>query len=321
MGNFDQTAFIFPGQGSQVSGMGADVAQAYPAARDIFRQADDLLGFPLSALCWEGPAEALDDTYNTQPALYVTSLAILKAVESELGLVKPAFVAGHSLGELTALAAAEAMSFSDGLTLVRERGRLMKLAGEQNPGAMAAVLGLEADAIKGICDRATAETGKPLVVANDNCPGQIVISGDVEAIEHGMALATESGARRVVRLAVSIASHSPLMGPIADEFRAALDATEFQLPSVPVIGNVIASPINDVEAIRTELGAQLTSSVRWTESMQYLLGSGVKRFVEIGSGDVLSGLMRRIDRGSERLTLNSAQAIAAFVQTAGVDQE
>ncbi len=315
MTTWAQTALLFPGQGSQEIGMGADVAQAYPAAREVFQQADEVLGESFSRLCWEGPAEALNDTYNTQPALYITSMAILRALEATVGPIRPAAVAGHSLGEITALAAAGALSFADGLRLVRERGRLMKLAGERQPGAMAAILGLAADDVRAICEQASQETGRPLVLANDNCPGQVVISGDVAALERGMALASAAGAKRVVRLEVSIASHSPLMAAIEAEFRAAVEATPFETPTVPVIGNVNAAPLTDVAAIRRELGAQLTAPVRWTESMAYLLGSGVTRFVEVGSRDVLSGLIRRIDREASRITLNSAAALAGFTAT------
>jgi len=318
MTTWEHTALLFPGQGSQEVGMGADIAQTYPAAREIFQQADDILGEPFSRLCWEGPAEALNDTYNTQPALYITSLAALRALESVAGPVRPAAVAGHSLGEITALAAANALSFADGLRLVRERGRLMKLAGERQPGAMAAILGLAADDVRAICAQASQETGRPLVLANDNCPGQVVISGDTEALERGVALATAAGAKRAVRLEVSIASHSPLMASIEAEFRAAVEATAFRTPDVPVIGNVSAAPLTDVAAIRQELGAQLTSPVRWTESIERLLADGVTQFIEIGSRDVLSGLVRRINRDAARVTLNSAAAVAGFAAALGV---
>ncbi len=316
MAEWSETAFLFPGQGSQETGMGADMAAAYPAAKAIFEQADEILGFSLSRLCWEDSGGALDDTFNTQPALFVTSIAALKALESIVGPVRPGYMAGHSLGELTALTAAGSLSFEDGLRLVRERGRLMKQAGEQHPGAMAAVLGLSVEAVQDICAAASAETGRPLVLANDNCPGQIVISGDTEALERGMALATEAGAKRAVRLAVSIASHSPLMTPIVDSFRAALDRVSFAPPAVPVIGNVQAAALpGDAAALRDELSAQLISSVQWTESMQVLLSAGVTRFVEVGSKDVLTGLMKRISREGERITLNSAAAIQAFAGT------
>ncbi len=313
MSDWAYTAFIFPGQGSQEVGMGADLAQAYPAALDVFRAADDLLGFEISQLCWHGPAEALDDTYNTQPALYVTGIATLQALEAEIvDVAPPAFMAGHSLGEITALAAAGAVSFEDGLQLVRERGRLMRQAGQENPGAMAALLGLSTADVQAICDQASQETGLALVMANDNCPGQVVISGDAAALERGMELAAEAGARRVVKLAVSIASHSPLMIPIQAAFRAALDEVTFLAPKVPVIGNVQAAPLVDAAAIREELGAQLTSSVRWTESIGALQAAGITRYVEIGPKDVLSGLVKRIDRQATRIALNSVDAVRDF---------
>ncbi len=317
MTTWAQTAFVFPGQGSQEVGMGADIAASYASAREIFEAADDLLGVALSKLCWKGPAETLNDTINTQPALYVTGIATLRALESEIGPVHPAFMAGHSLGELTALTAAGALPFEDGLRLVRERGRLMKQAGEANPGAMAALLGLSIDVVREICRQASAETGQRLVVANDNCPGQIVISGDAAALERGLELATEAGARRAVRLAVSIASHSPLMAPIQEKFMQALSSTAFRPPSVPVIGNVSAAPLSDVAAINAELGAQLISPVRWTESIEALKTAGITRYVEFGPKDVLCGLIRRIDRKSERIALNSADALRAFAETSG----
>lgn len=317
MSAWAETAFLFPGQGSQEIGMGADVAAHSPAAREVFEAADEILGVKLSQLCWQGPEDALNDTFNTQPALFVTSLAILKALEAELGPVTPGYMAGHSLGELTALCAAGALSFKDGLQLVRERGRLMKLAGEREPGAMAALLGLSTEDVQSVCAQAAQETGQRLVLANDNCPGQIVISGDVAALERGLELATEAGAKKAVRLAVSIASHSPLMASVSAEFQAAVDALPFQTPRVPVIGNVSAAPLRSVEAIRAELGAQLTSSVRWTESMQALLQSGVTTFVEIGSKDVLSGLIKRIERQAARHTLNNATTLGNFAQSFG----
>lgn len=315
MTDWTQTAFLFPGQGSQVVGMGADIAAAYPAARATFEEADTLLGEPFSKLCWEGPETMLNDTYNTQPALFITSIATLRALEAETGPVQPAFVAGHSLGELTALTAAGAIPFADGLRLVRERGRLMRDAGENHPGAMAAILGLDAARITEICAQAAQETGAALVLANDNCPGQIVISGEVTALERGMALAQEAGAKRAIQLAVSIASHSPLMAPAQAAFASAIDAVEWQAPHIPVIGNVSAAPLADLNAIRSELQAQLTSSVRWTESMQYMLDAGITHFIEVGSGEVLSGLTKRINRKAGRSSLNSVDALQSFVQS------
>jgi [acyl-carrier-protein] S-malonyltransferase len=313
MANWTNTAFLFPGQGSQEVGMGASLAASYPAARAIFAQADALLGTNLSTLCWTGPEADLNATFNTQPALYTSSIATLRAMEAALGPIRPALMAGHSLGELTALTAASALPFTDGLRLVQERGRLMHQAGEDQPGAMAAVLGLSAPEIQAVCAQAATETGSPLVLANDNCPGQIVISGAVQALERGMALATAAGAKRVVKLAVSIASHSPLMAPASAQFADAVAAATIFTPTVPVIGNVTAAPLAGPDEIRAELGAQLTASVRWTESIQFMLEAGITRFVEIGSGEVLSGLVKRIDRTAERITLNSADALAAFV--------
>lgn len=309
------TAFVFPGQGSQQVGMGADLVEAFPAARSTFEEADDILGFALSTLCFEGPDADLNDTVNTQPALYVMGIAIARVLSDELGSFRPALMAGHSLGELTALCAAGAMEFAPGLRLVRERGRLMKEAGTRSPGAMAAVLGLDVNTVQALCDEVSATTGRTLVIANDNCDGQLVISGDRVAVEAALPLALERGAKRALPLAVSVASHSPLMRSITDDFRAALDATEFAPPAVPVIGNVHAQPLTDVSAIRSELAAQLTSSVRWTESVQAMSRAGITTFVELGPKDVLSGLIKRIDRNAERVALNSAAAVRAFLDT------
>lgn len=314
-----ETAFLFPGQASQQVGMGRDVASAYPIARQTFEEADDAMGFGLTQLCFEGPEDALTDTINVQPALLTTCVAILRALDHEFGASGPAgrragscFVAGHSLGEYTALVAAGSLTFADGLRLVRERGRLMKAAGEQNPGLMAAVLGLEEAQVAAVCADATSGGGVAQV-ANDNCPGQVVISGDHAGMEAAMRALTAAGARKVVPLAVSIAAHSPLMQPVAEALRQAIDATPMTSPAVPLIGNTSAQPLTDVNAIRAELAAQLTGNVRWTASMQWLLAAGVTRFVEIGPGDVLSGLMRRIDRQAQRETVSSAEHVQAYV--------
>ncbi len=314
MVDWTTTAFVFPGQGSQVVGMGKALAEAYPIAQETFQQADEILGFALSHLCFEGPEEELNDTYNTQPALYVAGIAALRALQTEVPQAMPACVAGHSLGELTALTAIGALSFEDGLRLVRERGRLMKLAGERSPGAMAALLGLDADVVRELCAQAQTETGGALVLANDNCPGQIVISGDNTALEKGLELAKDAGAKRAVKLAVSIAAHSPLMESVADDFKAVLADTEFEQPTVPVYGNVTAETLVDVAAIRDELGKQLTHSVRWTESVQAMIANGMEQFIECGSGNVLAGLLRRIDRSKTGIALQDVDSLHQLVR-------
>lgn len=313
--DWSQVAFVFPGQGSQAAGMGRDVAEAYPVARAIFEEADDLLGFALSDLCFNGPEEALADTINTQPALFVTSMAMLRVLQQLAPGAQPAFGAGHSLGEITALAAAGALSFADGVRLVRERGRLMKAAGETTPGAMAALLGLDAGPVREVCAAVQAETGGVLVLANDNCPGQIVISGDVASVDLGIVQAKEAGARRAVKLAVSIASHSPLMGGAAAEFAAVLASISFTEPAWPVYANVDAAPVQGAEAIRVELTRQLTHSVRWTESVRAMIAAGAQTFVEIGSKDVLTNLLKRIDGEKTGINLGSAAALQAFVDS------
>jgi len=292
-----QPVLLFPGQGSQEVGMGAEIAAHSPAAAAIFQQADDILGFSLSQLCFEGPEDTLTDTINVQPALLTAGIAALRAVEEQLGHpVAAAAAAGHSLGEYSALVAAGALSFEDALRLVRERGRLMKLAGEIAPGGMAAIIALDTGKIEAICQQASAESRGPVVIANDNCPGQVVISGDEEALSRAMEMASEAGARKVVRLAVSIAAHSPLMGAVQEEFAAAVAQADIRPPQFPVIANISAQPMTDVDAIRQELVGQLQNSVQWTQSMQYLIGQGNETFIEFGPGKVLAGLMKRIDR-------------------------
>ncbi len=305
-----KTAFVFPGQGSQYVGMGRDLYDTYPEASALFDKADIILGFPLSKLCFEGPKEELDDTINTQPAIFAMSVACLEALRGRFS-ANPLFVAGHSLGEYTALVAAGALDFADGLRLVRERGRLMKEAGERNPGGMAAVLGLEAEALAEICQMASQETGGVVQVANCNSRGQVVISGHKEALGRAMELARERGAMRVIPLAVSIASHSPLMRPAAQAFASIVAQVDFQPPKVPIVANITATPITTVEEIREELVEQLTSTVRWVESIQYMIAQGVTTFVEIGPKDVLTGLIRRIDKSVQ--TVNVGDAAGAEV--------
>ena len=312
--DWQKTAFLFPGQGSQVVGMGKDFAGTYDVARDTFNEADEILGFSLSSLCFEGPEEALNETINTQPALYVTSIAILRTLQELNPSAQPAFVAGHSLGEFTAFTAAGVLDFESGLRLVRRRGELMQQAGNDNPGAMAALLGMDTDAVQAMCEKISQETGKPLVLANDNCPGQVVISGDSEALDQAIEEAPALGARRAVKLAVSVAAHSPLMASASAEFEKAIQETTIQAPQIPVYANVTAQPLTAVDIIREEMQQQLTQSVRWTETIQAMISAGADTFVEIGSKDVLSGLIKRIDRKQNRISLNSVGALQAFLE-------
>ena len=294
-------AYLFPGQGSQHVGMGLELYQNTPEARAVFDQADELLGFSLSQLCFEGPEEPLTDTVNQQPALFVTSMAMWQRMQGQ-GWEMPAYVAGHSLGELSALTAVNALSFADGLRLVRQRGELMKAAGEREPGAMAAILALDIPTVQQICEQASDETNA-VQIANDNCPGQLVISGDEAALTRAMALAEEAKARKVVKLPITIAAHSRLMASAAEAFAEAVDATPIQPPTVPIIANVTAQPLTTPDQIRQELKAQLTSGVSWTDSMKFLLDQGVERFVEVGPGDTLLSFMKRIHRKSKRVKL------------------
>lgn len=305
--------FLFPGQGSQHVGMAKELAEIYASARSVMEEADEVLGMSISGICFEGPEALLTDTINAQPALYLSSLAALSALQEELGeLPRPLFFAGHSMGEYTALAAAGSIEFADGLRLVRERGRLMKEAGEKHPGRMVAVLGLKEEQVAQICAESAAENGGVAQVANDNCPGQIVISGDEVSISATMSKLESAGARRVVPLAVSIAAHCPLMEPAAAQLRARIEAIEVRTPISPVIGNTNGRPLDSAAAIRQELNAQLTGSVRWTESMKHAVEGGVQTAVEIGPGSVLTGLMRRIQRRAKRVNVSSPAEVRAF---------
>jgi [acyl-carrier-protein] S-malonyltransferase len=310
----NKIAFVFPGQGSQEIGMGQALAQSYPAARKLFEQADDILGFSLSQLCFAGPEADLNDTINTQAAIFVTSMAALQALRSAGYDVTPKYVAGHSLGEYSAYAAAGALSFEDGLRLVRERGRLMKKAGELNPGSMAAIIKLDDNTVTKICQEVIAESdGLILQLANYNSPGQVVISGHSAAVDRAIELAQVAKAKKASKLPISIASHSELMRIITNEFRDVINNTPLNLPEMPIVANINARPLDSLEAIREEMEGQLTSSVRWTDSVRWLIAQGITKFVEIGPKKVLTGLIRRIDAGVKTYNIRDPEDIEAFV--------
>jgi [acyl-carrier-protein] S-malonyltransferase len=298
-------ALVFPGQGSQFVGMGRELQLVSPAAKAVFDQADDILAVPLSKIIAEGPADLLEDTINAQPAILTASVAALAAVRERLrandAWITPAAVAGHSLGEFTALVAAGALDFPAALKLVRERGRLMKEAGAEVPGGMAAVLGLEDEALAAAC--AEASSVGVIVIANANCPGQIVISGEVAALERAMQLAKERGAKRVARLGISIASHSPLMVNASTRFAEVVRDAPLNDPDVPVIANVTARPLRTVDELRTELSYQIERPVNWTGSVKTMVDLGVNTVVELGPGAVLSGLVKRITADVRTLTI------------------
>jgi [acyl-carrier-protein] S-malonyltransferase len=288
-----KTALVFPGQGSQKVGMGDDLFHNSEPAKVVFKQADERLGFNLSRLCFEGPDEELRKTINAQPALVAMSLACYQAAlaVSDRSRVKPpALVAGHSLGEYTALAVAGVLSFGDAIFLARERGRLMHEAGQITPGAMAAILGLDEAAVKALC----AETGTWL--ANINCPGQLVISGARENIAKAIALAPSRGASRALPLQVSGAFHTPLMQPAADGLAETVNCLTFANPSCPVVANTTARPLTDPASIKEELLKQLCNPVQWQGSVEYMIAQGVTTFIEIGAGRVLNGLIKRIHK-------------------------
>ena len=283
-----KAAYIFPGQGSQYVGMGKDLFLEFPAAKEVFQKADATLGFPLSKICFEGPEEELKKTRNTQPAIFLHSLAVWKILNPK----DAAMVAGHSLGEYSALVVAGALTFEDALKLVRLRGELMQRAGEENPGTMAAVVGLDAKVVGEVC--CTAWTEGVVQAANFNSPGQVVISGSVNGVRKGMEIAKERGAKLVKELVVSGAFHSPLMQPAKDGLKVALDEVKIHDAKIPVYANVTAKPVQKASDIRIMLFEQVTSPVRWHETVVNMVADGAKSFIEIGPGKVLQGLVKRI---------------------------
>jgi [acyl-carrier-protein] S-malonyltransferase len=305
-------AFTFPGQGSQAVGMGKGLADAYPAAKAVFEEVDDALGEKLSDIIWNGPIETLTLTENAQPALMAVSLAAMRVLEGAgIGVARSAYVAGHSLGEYSALAAAGSLTVADTARLLRIRGRAMQQAVPVGAGAMAALLGLDYAVAKEVAD--AAAQGEVCGVANDNGGGQVVISGAKAAIERSLDIAKAKGAKRAILLPVSAPFHCALMAPAADAMRAALAGVTLKAPAVPLIANVVAGPVSDPEEIRRHLVEQVTGMVRWRESIAWLAGHGVTVFAEIGAGKVLSGLARRIADGAETVNVGTPEDVAAAV--------
>lgn len=304
-------AFVFPGQGAQTIGMGKALAEAYPAAKAVFDEVDAALGESLSQLIWEGDIETLTLTQNAQPALMATSLAAMRALEAEgLGIDKAAFVAGHSLGEYSALAAAGAISVADTARLLRTRGLAMQSAVPVGEGAMAAILGLDLDAVRAVA--AEAAQGDVCQAANDNDPTQVVVSGTKAAVERAAEIAKEKGAKRAVMLPVSAPFHCALMQPAADAMAEALAGVEINSPAVPLIANVRADAVTDADEIRQLLVEQVTGSVRWRESVQAMAAKGVTEFWEIGAGKALSGMIRKIDRSLASRQAGSPEGVQAL---------
>jgi [acyl-carrier-protein] S-malonyltransferase len=285
-------AYLFPGQGAQFTGMGLDLYESSAKAKDLFEQANDVLGFEITKIMFEGSAEELKETKVTQPAIFLHS-TILAEVMGEA--FQPDMVAGHSLGELSAIVANRTLAFRDGLLLVSKRAQAMQKACELQPSTMAAVLGLDDDVVEKICE----ETPGIVVAANYNCPGQLVISGEIEAVNKACESLTEAGARRALILPVGGAFHSPLMEPAREELAAAIEATQFRTPACPVYQNVSTTAVTDPSEIKKNLMLQLTAPVKWTQSMQQMIKDGGTSFIEVGPGNVLQGLMRKIDRSVE----------------------
>ena len=301
-------AFIFPGQGSQHPGMGRDLAERFPAARQVFEEADEALGFPLSELCFNGPAEQLQLTENTQPAILTVSIAALRAAQSE-GFPGADFVAGHSLGEYSALVAAGALHLGDAIRTVRARGRYMQEAVPVGAGAMAAILGADLEMVNAGCEEASQ--GEVCSAANINSPGQVVIAGAAGAIDRAIVILKERGAKRAMKLNVSAPFHCAMMKPAQDRLAADLDTIQFSDSEMPLVTNVDARAVTSADLLRDSLVRQVSQPVRWLESVEFLISQGVKTFIEIGPGKVLSGLVRQIDRSVQCVNVEDEASLRA----------
>jgi [acyl-carrier-protein] S-malonyltransferase len=303
-------SFVFPGQGAQYAGMGRDLAENFPVARETFDEANDALGFDLARLCFEGPEEDLKLTANTQPAILTVSVAALRALQAETGL-EPSCTAGHSLGEYSALVCAGGLSFADAVRIVRQRGLFMQEAVPVGQGAMAAVMGLEGEALEALCREAAQ--GEIVAPANYNSPGQVVIAGHAGAVDRAIALSKEQGAKRALLLPVSAPFHCALMQPAGERLQGVLDAVSVHPLRIPVVTNVEAAPNHDAGRIKDLLVKQVSAPVRWDASVEAMAAMGVERFIEIGPGKVLAGLIKRIAKGSVVLNVEDSSGIQTLV--------